>query len=156
MSGLSGIRAVDGVILELIDGPALRASGSVTAGPVNGSFSWSYRVPIYGFVRSGVSCLNATRVTVHATGRQSLNVHDTTVLDSLRINTADVTVSTDCQDTVPGDFISSLLHDAVKKDLQHHAKQVVQIALNQLLVDKAIEDALDALDCRMVQAGGVH
>lgn len=156
VSGLSNIRAVDGVVLELIDGPALQASGSVTMGPVNGSFSWSYRMPIFGFVRSGVSCFNATSITVHATARQLLNVRDTTVLDSMRIDTANVTASTDCQDTAPGDFISSQLHDSVQEDLQHHAKQVVQTALNNFRVGKAIEDALDTLDRRMAQGAGVH
>lgn len=156
VSGLSDIRAVDSVVLELIGGPALRVSGSVTTGPVSGSFSWSYRVPIFGFVRSGVSCFNATRVNVLATVRQSLNVHDTAVLDSLRIDTADVTVSTDCQDTGSSNFISSRLHDTVQEVFQNHAKQVLQTALNQFRVGKFIEDALDALDRRMAQAGDVY
>lgn len=155
VSGLSEFRRVGDVGLQ-IRGPVLQMTVHVVTGPVNGSLRWRYElglVKTYG--RTGVSNFTVEHIQVRAVVNQTLDVRNKPVLDSLQIEVGNVTMAMDRRE--PLDYVievavnslPSLLRHVIVDALEEPIKMKVQTLLDEVQVEKLVEERLPELD-RMV------
>lgn len=155
VSGLSNFQRVGDIGLQ-IRGPVLQMSVHVITGAVNGSLRWSYRLGLSKtFSRVGVSNFTVDHIQVRALINQTLDIRNKPVLEKLDIEVGKVEVQMDRKE--PLDYVieiavnslPSLLRHIIVDALEEPIKSKAQTILDDVQVEKMVEDRLPELD-RMV------
>ncbi|XP_001945904.1 uncharacterized protein LOC100166777 isoform X1 [Acyrthosiphon pisum] len=155
VSGLSSFHRVGDIGLQ-IRGPVLQMSVHVITGAVNGSLRWSYRLGLSKtFSRTGVSNFTVDHIQVRAVVNQTLDIRNKPVLDKLDIEVGKIEVQMDRKE--PLDYVieiavnslPSLLRHIIVDALEEPIKAKAQTILDDVQVEKMVEDRLPELD-RMV------
>ncbi|XP_022169146.1 uncharacterized protein LOC111032955 isoform X1 [Myzus persicae] len=155
VSGLSEFKRVGDIGLQ-IRGPVLQMSVHVITGAVNGSLRWSYLLGLTKtFGRTGVSNFTVDHIQVRALVNQTLDIRNKPVLEKLDIEVGKIEVQMDRKE--PLDFViemavnslPSLLRHIIVDALEEPIKMKVQTILDEVQVEKLVEDRLPELD-RMV------
>lgn len=157
VAGLSRFRRVGDVGLE-VRGAVLQMTVHVVTGVVDGTADWSYRLTA-AFARSGRCNVSVDHVQVRAVVNQTLDVRRQPVLDRLDLEVGRVTVRTDRRE--PVDFmvesalnsLPDLVRHIIVDTLEEPIRIKVQTVLNEVQVDKLIEDRLPDLDRLMGDDG---
>lgn len=150
VTGLSRFRRVGDVGLE-VRGRVLRITVHVVTGAVDGTADWSYRLSA-AFARAGRCAVAVEHVQVRAVVNQTLDVRRQPVLDRLDLEVGRVTVRTDRAE--PVDFmvesalntLPDLVRHVVVDALEEPVRIKVQTLLDEVQVDKYIEERLPDLD----------
>jgi hypothetical protein len=155
VSGLSSFQRVGDIGLQ-IRGPVLQMSVHVITGAVNGSLRWGYRLGLTKtFSREGVSNFTIDHIQVRALVNQTLDIRNKPVLEKLDIEVGKIEVQMDRKE--PLDYVieiavnslPSLLRHIIVDALEEPIKMKVQTILDEVQVEKLVEDRLPELD-RMV------
>lgn len=155
VSGLSNFKRVGDIGLQ-IRGPVLQMSVHVITGAVNGSLRWSYRLGLTKtFGRAGVSNFTIDHIQVRALVNQTLDIRNKPVLEKLDIEVGKIEVQMDRKEAldyvieIAVNSLPSLLRHIIVDALEEPIKMKVQTILNDVQVEKLVEDRLPELD-RMV------
>lgn len=152
VAGLSDFQRVGDIGLQ-VRGPVLQMSVHVITGPVNGSLRWSYKLgPYKTFSRSGVSNFTVEHIQVRALVNQTLDIRNKPVMDKLDIEVGAIAVQMDRQE--PLDYVieiavnslPSMLRHIIVDALEEPIKIKVQTILDDVQVEKLVEDRLPELD----------
>jgi len=156
VSGLSDFHRVGDVGLN-VRGPVLQMTVHVVTGPVRGSLRWRYELTYLTrtFGRTGVSNFTVEHIQVRAVINQTLDVRNKPVVDSLEIEVGNITMTMDRRE--PLDYVieaavnslPSLLRHVIVDALEEPIKMKVQTLLDDVRVDRLVEERLPELD-RMV------
>jgi len=152
VSGLSNFQRVGDVGLQ-VRGPVLQMSLHVITGKVNGSLRWNYRLGLSTTIgRTGVSNFTVDHIQVRALVNQTLDIRNKPVLDKLDIEVGKIEVHMDRKE--PLDFVieiavnslPSLLRHIIVDALEEPIKMKAQTILDEVQVEKMVEDRLPELD----------
>ncbi|XP_060861282.1 uncharacterized protein LOC132938973 isoform X2 [Metopolophium dirhodum] len=155
VSGLSSFHRVGDIGLQ-IRGPVLQMAVHVITGAINGSLRWSYRLGLSKtFSRTGVSNFTVDHIQVRALVNQTLDIRNKPVLEKLDIEVGKIEVQMDRKE--PLDYVieiavnslPSLLRHIIVDALEEPIKAKAQTILDDVQVEKMVEDRLPELD-RMV------
>lgn len=152
ISGLSDFRRVGDVGLQ-VRGHVLQMTMHVLTGAVNGSLRWQYQLGLVKtYQRSGVSNFSVEHIQVRAIVNQTLDVRNKPILDKLDIEVGKITVQMDRRE--PLDYVieiavnslPSLLRHIIVDALEEPIKMKIQTLLDEVQVEKLVEDRLPELD----------
>lgn len=159
VSGLSSFQRLGDIGVQ-VRSSVLQLSLHVVTDRVTGSLRWQYQMELiktYG--RSGVTNFTVDHVQVRAVVNQTLDIRNKPVLDRLDMEVGKVTVTMDRQE--PLDYVvelavnqlPSLLRHIIVDALEEPVKGKVQELLDEVQVEKLVEERLPELD-RMSDGGG--
>ncbi|XP_025206290.1 uncharacterized protein LOC112602408 [Melanaphis sacchari] len=152
VAGLSNFQRVGDIGLQ-VRGPVLQLAVHVITGTINGSLQWSYQLGLTKtFGRAGVSNFTVDHIQVRAVVNQTLDIRNKPVLEKLDIEVGKIEVIMDRKE--PLDFVvevavnslPSLLRHIIVDALEEPIKMKVQTILDDVKVEKLVEDRLPELD----------
>lgn len=152
ISGLSNFHRVGDVGLQVRD-HVLQMTVRVITDAVNGSLRWQYQLGLTKtFGRTGVSNFSVEHIQIRAIVNQTLDVRNKPVLDKLDIEVGKITVRMDRRE--PLDYVieiavnslPSLLRHIIVDVLEEPIKMKIQTMLDDVQVEKLVEDRLPELD----------
>ncbi|XP_027850713.2 uncharacterized protein LOC114130026 [Aphis gossypii] len=152
IAGLSNFQRVGDIGLQ-VRGPVLQLAVHVITGSVNGSLRWSYQLGLVKtFGRTGVSNFTVDHIQVRALVNQTLDIRNKPVLEKLDIEVGKIEVQMDRKE--PLDYVieiavnslPSLLRHIIVDALEEPIKMKVQTILDDVKVEKLVEDRLPELD----------
>ncbi|XP_026813251.1 uncharacterized protein LOC113553887 [Rhopalosiphum maidis] len=152
VAGLSDFQRVGDIGLQ-VRGPVLQLAVHVITGSVNGSLRWSYQLGLTKtFGRTGVSNFTVDHIQVRALVNQTLDIRNKPVLEKLDIEVGKIEVQMDRKE--PLDYVieiavnslPSLLRHIIVDALEEPIKMKVQTILDDIKVEKLVEDRLPELD----------
>lgn len=152
IAGLSNFRRVGDIGLQ-VNGPVVQITVHVITGAISGTLRWKYQLGlIRSFERSGVSNFTVDHVQVRAVVNQSLDIRNKPTLDQLDIEVGKTAVQMDRQE--PMDYVieiavnslPTLLRHVIVDVLEEPIKMKVQTLLDEVQVEKLVEDRLPELD----------
>lgn len=152
ISGLSEFRRLGDIGLQIRD-PVLQLSVHVITGKVVGSLRWRYKLGLiktYG--RSGTTNFTIDHIQVRAVVNQTLDIRNKPVLDRLDIEVGKIVVHMDRQE--PLDYVveiavnqlPTLLRHTIVDVLEEPIKLKIQELLDEVQVEKMVEERLPELD----------
>lgn len=152
IGGLSNFRRVGEIGLQ-VNGPIVQITVHVITGAVNGTLRWKYKLGlIKSFERSGMSNFTVDHIQMRAMVNQSLDIRNKPMLDQLDIEVGKVGVLMDRQE--PLDYVieiavnslPTLLRHVIVDVLEEPIKMKVQTILDEVQVEKLVEERLPELD----------
>jgi len=152
VAGLSNFQRVGDIGLQ-VRGPVLQLAVHVITGSVKGSLRWSYQLNLTKtFGRTGVSNFTVDHIQVRALVNQTLDIRNKPVLEKLDIEVGKIEVQMDRKE--PLDYVieiainslPSLLRHIIVDALEEPIKMKVQTILDDVKVEKLVEDRLPELD----------
>jgi len=152
VAGLSNFQRVGDIGLQ-VRGPVLQLAVHVITGSVNGSLRWNYQLGLTKtFGRTGVSNFTVDHIQVRALVNQTLDIRNKPVLEKLDIEVGKIEVQMDRKE--PLDYVieiainslPSLLRHIIVDALEEPIKMKVQTILDDVKIEKLVEDRLPELD----------
>lgn len=152
ISGLSNFRQVGDIGL-VIQSPVLQLTVHVITGMINGSLDWKYELGLKKtFGRAGMSNFTVDHIQLRAVINQTLDIRNKPVLDDLDLEIGNVTMQMDRKE--PLDYVveiavnslPALLRHIIVDVLEEPIKIKVQTILDEVEVEKLVEERLPELD----------